>query len=84
MSVADVNLTKIKQIQPKPFKNDLLLFVAKWKERCSLDLLKFLIFLYIQHAHNISIKASMVVGEEYPFLFMKVLTALKPYIDSLM
>ena len=32
-----------------------------------MDLLKFLIFLYIQHAHVISIKTSMFVGEEYPF-----------------
>ncbi|XP_065055048.1 TBCC domain-containing protein 1-like [Rhopilema esculentum] len=39
---------------------------AKWRERCSVDLLKFLIFLYMQHAHVISIKASLVVGEEWP------------------
>ena len=43
------------------------LSLAKWKERFSVDLLKFLIFLYIQHAPMISIKTSMVVGEEYPF-----------------
>ena len=42
------------------------LSLAKWKERFSVDLLKFLIFLYIQHAPMISIKTSMVVGEEYP------------------
>jgi len=39
---------------------------SKWKERFSVDLLKFLIFLYIQHAPMISIKTSMVVGEEWP------------------
>ena len=42
---------------------------AKWRERCSVDLSKFLIFLYMQHAHVISIKASLVVGEEYPFFW---------------
>lgn len=39
---------------------------SQWKDKCSVDLLKFLVFLYIQHAHVISIKTSMVVGEEWP------------------
>eukprot|EP00794_Sanderia_malayensis_P013931 gene13931-15383_t len=39
---------------------------ANWRNRCTVDLKKFLIFLYVQHAQIISLKTSMVVGEEWP------------------
>ena len=50
---------------------EMLLFVyfvylASLKEKRSVDLLKFILFLYVQHAHVISLKSPIVTGDEYP------------------
>jgi len=39
---------------------------ASIKEKRSIDLLKFILYLYIQHAHVISLKSPVVTGDEYP------------------
>ena len=36
------------------------------KEKRTVDLLKFILFLYVQRAHVISLKSSVVTGDEYP------------------
>ena len=36
------------------------------KNRVSVGTLKFVLFLYIQQLHKVSLKASLVAGDEYP------------------
>lgn len=40
--------------------------LAAIKEKRTVDLLKFILYLYIQHAHVISMKSPIVTGDEYP------------------
>lgn len=54
-------------------KNAEIIFAAKdetenaaIKEKRTVDLLKFILYLYIQHAHVISMKSPIVTGDEYP------------------
>ncbi|XP_065663618.1 TBCC domain-containing protein 1 isoform X4 [Hydra vulgaris] len=37
------------------------------KEKRSVDLLKFILYLYIQHSNVISMKSAIVTGDEYPY-----------------
>lgn len=42
--------------------------LEKMKANVSVDTVKFILFLYIQQVHKISLRESLVGGEEYPFL----------------
>ena len=44
----------------------LLIFPDTLKNRVSVGTLKFVLFLYIQQLHKVSLKASLVAGDEYP------------------
>lgn len=38
------------------------------KADVSVDMIQFTLFLYIQHVHKISLRESLVGGEEYPLI----------------
>lgn len=40
--------------------------IESFKEKRTVDLLKFILFLYVQRAHVISLKSSVITGDEYP------------------
>lgn len=47
--------------------------VEKMKAGVSVDTIKFCLFLYIQQVHKISLRDSIVGGEEYPFSLIDVI-----------
>ena len=42
------------------------MFLDAIKEKWSVDLLKLILYLYIQHANVISLKSPICIGDEYP------------------
>ena len=48
------------------------LFADALKSRVSVGTLRFVLFLYIQQLHKVSLKASLVAGDEYPFKYRKI------------
>ena len=42
-------------------------FAEFLKSQASVDTLEFLLYLFLQQVHRISLRSSLVAGDEYPF-----------------
>ena len=60
------NLTKLQFLFSQEMMVFLLYCLEQMKADISVDTVQFILFLYIQQVHKISLRESLVGGEEYP------------------